>query len=146
MHSRTSALTRNLRVSMRTLVFCLPFCAACAGDGGLTFVRAVDPPPPQFASGPTLTGRTRELSFSTPEAVQAYCNRHLGYPPRGYYQACYIPALDLVVLPDRHAWPSARERAELRAHEWAHARGWRHGAPAAGSAHARTPPPAPPAS
>ena len=100
--------------------------AACSSDNALTLVRAVEPPPARYASGPTLSGVTRELSFSTPEAVQAFCNRFLGPPRRGYYEACYIPALDLVVLPDKHAWPSARERAELRAHEWAHARGWRH--------------------
>ena len=90
-------------------------------------MHAVEPPPARYASGPTLQGATREQTFSTPEAVQAVCNRFLGRPRQGYYEACYIPALDLVVLPDKHAWPSARERAELRAHEWAHARGWRHG-------------------
>ncbi|MDB5448009.1 MAG: hypothetical protein JWQ97_3326 [Phenylobacterium sp.] len=91
-----------------------------------TVMRAVEAPPSRYAAGPTITGATREKTFSTPDAVQAFCNFYLGPPRGGYYQACYVPALDLVVLPDKRAWPSAREREELRAHEWAHARGWRH--------------------
>jgi hypothetical protein len=108
-------------------------CAATALGGpaaAATWGRAVEPPPAIYASGPTVTGTTRELTFPTPQAVQAFCNLYLGRPASGYYQACYVPVLDLVVLPDSHAWPSATERAELRAHEWAHARGWRHPAPA----------------
>lgn len=92
----------------------------------LSLVRAVEPPPPQFASGPTLSGHTRERDFDDPFALQRYCARFLGAPKRGYYQACYIPVLDEVVLPDAQAWPSRAEREALKAHEWAHARGWRH--------------------
>ena len=98
-----------------------------AGRGlAFTWPAAVERPPPQYRSGPTQYGETRERTFSDPRRLQAFCNFYLGPPPRGYYQACYIPALDLVVLPDRRAWPSAAERAALREHEFAHARGWRH--------------------
>jgi hypothetical protein len=88
--------------------------------------RAVEPPPARYASGPTLYGATRERTFSDPFSLQHYCDFYLGRPPSGYYQACYIPALDEVVLPNERAWPSGAERQALRAHEWAHARGWRH--------------------
>jgi hypothetical protein len=92
-----------------------------------TLGRAVEPPPPLYTSGPTQYGATVERTFSDARQLQAFCNFYLGAPPPGaYYQACYIPAMDTVVLPDARAWPSARERAELRRHEWAHARGWRH--------------------
>jgi hypothetical protein len=99
----------------------------------LSLNHAVQPPPARFASGPTLYGQTRERTFSDPFALERYCAFYLGRPPRGYYQACYIPALDQVVLPDARAWPSRTERALLRAHEWAHARGWRHPALATAS-------------
>lgn len=99
----------------------------------LTANRAVEPPPARYAEGPSLYGQTRERTFSRSEEVQRVCSFYLGRPARGYYQACYIPAMDLIVLPDARAWPSAREREALRAHEWAHARGWRHPAPATGS-------------
>lgn len=89
-------------------------------------MRAVEPPPPQYASGPPLTGRTVERQFDGSFALQALCTRHLGPLVHGYYQACYVPALDEVAVPSKKAWPSAKERAVLRAHEWAHARGWRH--------------------
>jgi hypothetical protein len=88
--------------------------------------RAVEPPPARYASGPTLYGATHERAFSDPFALERYCDFYLGRPSRGYYQACYIPALDEVVVPDARAWPSGAEREALRAHEWAHARGWRH--------------------
>jgi hypothetical protein len=102
--------------------------APCAGEAsGLTAVRAVEPPPSQYASGPTQYGATVERTFSNPEELEAFCNLYLGRPASGYYQACYIPALDTVAIPDKRAWPSAREREALREHEWAHARGWRHG-------------------
>jgi hypothetical protein len=103
----------------------------------LTLNRAVEPPPARFASGPTLYRQTRERTFSDPFALERYCAFYLGRPPHGYYQACYIPALDQVVVPDGRAWPSRAERETLRAHEWAHewahARGWRHPALATGS-------------
>lgn len=108
--------------------------AVYSSAAAFTFVRAVQPPPAQYASGPTQYGHTTEKTFSTPEALQAFCNFYLGRPANTYYQACYVPALDLVVLPDAHAWPSARERQELREHEWAHARGWRHPMPLATAA------------
>lgn len=92
----------------------------------LTPGRAVELPPLQYASGPTQYGATVERTFSDPRRLQAFCNFYLGPPRGGYYQACYIPAMDMVVVPDHRAWPNARERAALRAHEWAHARGWRH--------------------
>ncbi|MDB5443800.1 MAG: hypothetical protein JWP73_2176 [Phenylobacterium sp.] len=107
--------------------------AACADVQQLAPMRAVEPPPAQYASGPTISGVTVERSFADLARLQAFCNFYLGRPARGYYQACYVAALDVVALPDRHAWPSAAERRQLRAHEWAHARGWRHAASATGS-------------
>jgi len=110
--------------------------AACAGAQqavALTPMRAVQPPPAQYASGPTMSGATVERSFADLDRLQAFCNFYLGRPARGYYQACYVAALDVIALPDRHAWPSAAERRQLRAHEWAHARGWRHAASTTGS-------------
>jgi hypothetical protein len=107
----------------------LGFSAAPAVPAtAFTFSHAVEASPPQYASGPTQDGVVVERRFSSPQAVQAFCNFYLGRPARGYYQACYIPAMDTVALPDEHAWPSKVEREALRAHEWAHARGWRHGA------------------
>lgn len=108
-------------------------CAAAQQAAALTPMRAVQPPPAQYASGPTISGVTVERSFADLDRLQAFCNFYLGRPARGYYQACYVAALDVIALPDRHAWPSAAERRQLRAHEWAHARGWRHAASAAGS-------------
>lgn len=83
-------------------------------------------PPPRYLSGPTLTGRTVEVAFDSRKALRAFCNQHLGKPAAGAFYACYVPALDVVAVPSARAWPDAAEREALRAHEWAHARGWRH--------------------
>lgn len=101
----------------------------------LSLRRAVEPPPPAFAAGPPLGGPAHEKTFSDPFQLQTYCNAFLGRPPHGYYQACFIPILHEIVLPDARAWPSAAERQALRAHEWAHARGWRHERPVTASAY-----------
>lgn len=102
--------------------------AASADASALTLQRAVKPPPPEFASGPTKTGKTWELIFDDPVKVDYFCSLAMGEPARrgGYWMGCYRPDLDAVVLMSRSAWPSKREWRELRAHEWAHARGWRH--------------------
>lgn len=95
---------------------------------GLKLNRAVEPPPPQYASGPTQTGKTWEMILSDPAAVNYICGLQLGEPPQkgGYWMGCYRPDLDAVVLMDPKTWPSKSEYDQLRAHEWAHARGWRH--------------------
>ena len=98
---------------------------------GFTPGRAVEPPPAVYASGPSQTGKNWELYLPSVGAGDYLCRMALhGVPqgaPRGfYYWGCYDPALDAVVLPQTDAWPSRREWDELRAHEWAHARGWRH--------------------
>lgn len=101
---------------------------AAAPAEALSFGKAVEAPPAAYSAGPTLTGNTTEMQLDDVFRVQAVCNANLGAPAGGgYYQACYIAALDLVVLPTPRAWPSRREWLQLRAHEWAHARGWRHG-------------------
>lgn len=91
--------------------------------------RPVTLPPARYASGPTLTGKTTEKLFDDPFELQRFCHQHGGAEPArragdNYWTACYIPALDLVVLPSRKAWPSKKEIEEMRQHEWAHARGW----------------------
>ena len=86
----------------------------------------IEPPPAQFAAGPTQSGRTTERVFEDAKELQAFCNAHLGRPSEGFYEACYVPRLDLVAVPGPQAWPDAASREALREHEWAHARGWRH--------------------
>lgn len=90
--------------------------------------RVVEPPPMEYTTGPTLTGRTRELDLPDPRQVNTVCTQALGptWPRGGYWMGCYIGAQDLVVVPARGAWPSEAERQALIAHEWAHARGWVH--------------------
>lgn len=96
--------------------------------------QIVEPPPEEYASGPTQTGKTRELIFDDLEALQKFCQVWGGVPQASperagdrYAQACYSPRVDIVALPSRKAWPSQKEIDQLREHEWAHARGWRHG-------------------
>ena len=99
----------------------------------LSFGRVVEPPPRIYADGPSLTGRTLEWRLSSVEQVDRACQALLRATGRGrgaYYMGCYAPRLDAVILMDPRAWPSRREWEEIRAHEWAHARGWRH--PASG--------------
>lgn len=91
-------------------------------------VRAVETPPPEFASGPTLTGKTFELDLDDPFKVSYLCTLALGatWPPGGYWMGCYNDRMDAVIVPGPGVWPSEAERQALVAHEWAHARGWRH--------------------
>lgn len=96
--------------------------------------RIVEAPPEEYRSGPTVSGKTTERIFDNFDEMQRFCRENgvsLGHNPgRGaYFQACYVPSLDVVALPSRKAWPSQREIDELREHEWAHARGWRHSYP-----------------
>lgn len=90
--------------------------------------RIVEPPPAQYASGPTLTGKTRLIELDDFGAVNARCTALLGptWPPGGYWMGCYDHGLDAVIVPARGAWPSETERQALIAHEMAHARGWAH--------------------
>jgi hypothetical protein len=99
---------------------------AAAARAQVSWPDGVEPPPARYASGPTQYGDTHERRFAQARDLQAFCDFYLGRPAAGAYQACYVPALDLVVLPAAAAQPDPRVRAELRAHEWAHARGWRH--------------------
>jgi hypothetical protein len=109
---------------------------AATGSFGLNL--AVEAPPSAYVRGPTQTGVTRELELPTVQAVDRLCKLALGGLPvkaerGGYYMGCYIPLSDTVVIPTRKAWPSGREWEDLRAHEWAHARGWRHRADGRGT-------------
>ena len=97
----------------------------------LGWMRVVDPPPEAFRSGPTLSGRTRELVFDDLAALNAWCRANgvtMGAKARAgaYFQACYSVSADTVAIPSRKAWPSSLEIEMLREHEWAHARGWQH--------------------
>lgn len=109
--------------------------------------RAVEPPPSLYAAGPTHTGRTWEMILPSVEAVDYLCRLSMDGPPAGarrgfYYAACYHVGLDAVVLPDPKVWPSRAEWRQIREHEWAHARGWRHNANGLGTDWSRSLPPA----
>lgn len=109
--------------------------------------RAVEPPPAEYTTGPTLTGRTYEIDLDDPFMVSYLCTLALGpaWPKGGYWLGCYNARMDAVIVPARGAWPSERERLALIAHEWAHARGWKHvndgrfGRPPPGSDYAQEP-------
>jgi len=93
----------------------------------------VERPPEQYRSGPPMRPTTERL-FDDVKALQQFCAIGSGLQParkRGdaYAMACWRPDLDVIALPSRKAWPSKREIEELREHEWAHARGWRHDQP-----------------
>lgn len=105
--------------------------------------RAVEPPPDQYATGPTQTGKTWEMILKDPAAVNYFCGLAMGEPPQkgGYWMGCYRPDLDAVVLMDPKSWPSRSEYEQLRAHEWGHARGWRHNDDGRGTAATSLPPP-----
>jgi len=84
-------------------------------------------PPEIYLSGPTQTGKTTEVELDQLAKVDRLCRSWNGAPSgTRYVNGCYIAALDVVVLPAKGVWPSERERQQLREHEWAHARGWRH--------------------
>jgi hypothetical protein len=91
-------------------------------------VRAVEPPPEQYAAGPTLSGKTYQLDLPDPAQVNYLCTLVLGpaWPPGGYWMGCYNGKMDAVIVPSKGAWPSEVERQALIRHEWAHARGWAH--------------------
>ena len=76
-------------------------------------------PPPQYASGPTQTGKTREWDL-TMDQVMKICKPDGNY---SYDMGCYRPDFDAVVVPAKGPWPSEAERQQLIAHEWGHARG-----------------------
>lgn len=106
-------------------VLCGLAAFALAG-GAKAWPGDIEPPPAIYASGPTQWGETREQLFSDARELQAFCNFYLGRPLSGVYEACYIPAMDLVVLPTVDEAGGDARWGRLRAHEWAHARGWRH--------------------
>jgi len=91
-------------------------------------VRVVESPPPQFTSGPTLSGRTYQIDLTDAAQVNYLCTLALGptSPPGGYWMGCYNGKMDAVIVPTKAAWPSEIERQALIRHEWAHARGWVH--------------------
>lgn len=90
---------------------------------------SIEPPPPQYASGPTQTGKTTETPNLTPEQVAWLCSLYgteSSHQAKGSLLACYAPRIDQVILPAAKYWPSSDELDQLRSHEYAHARGWRH--------------------
>lgn len=89
--------------------------------------QPVEPPPAEFAGKPGDVPGVTERRFDTKAQVDAACREKLGELPEGdYFRACYVEAEGLIVLPSKWAVYDRRELADLRAHEWAHARGWRH--------------------
>lgn len=109
-----------------------------AGEArGLTLREAVERPPAEYSSGPTQSGRTYALELPSAAAVDFLCRLGLGPPPRrgGAWWGCYRPDMDAVIVPARGAWREA-ERRTILAHEWAHARGWRHNADGRGTSEA----------
>lgn len=113
-----------------------------AGCGKMQRGWSIEKPPLQYASGPTQTGRTTETPNLTPEQANYLC--HLAgvwqHEPQGFPVACYNPRTDQVILPAARYWPSADELAQMRAHEFAHARGWRHTDDGTGTSTASLPP------
>lgn len=103
---------------------------------------AIESPPNEYASGPTQTGRTTEEPNLTPEQAHWLCQQAgtFSTAQRGIGVACYIPTMDRVILPDAKYWPSKSELDQMRAHEWAHARGWRHNDDGTGTALTSLPP------
>jgi hypothetical protein len=98
---------------------------------GLHRTEVTEQPPAQYAAGPTVSRDTWQLELRSADDVARYCLRLLGplareWRPGRYYMGCYDVRLDAVVVPTKGAWPSEREREAIIAHEWAHARGWRH--------------------
>jgi len=143
---RASKMVRAIRrigLVSATLLTATPAIGICATPNSASPLvhtnEAIETPPAIYAKGPTQSGRTTELRFDNLRELQIFCQLNAGGPPpprRGgerYTMACYSPALDVVVLPSRKAWPSQHEIDELRAHEWAHARGWRHQSTGAGT-------------
>jgi antirestriction protein ArdC len=87
----------------------------------------VEPPPDVYARGPTQTGRTTEMRFEDLGRIDRLCRTwRVAAGDGGQVIGCYIPALDLVVLPASGAWGDSAQLQALQSHEWAHARGWRH--------------------
>jgi hypothetical protein len=106
--------------------------------------QAVEPPPEQYATGPTQTGQTTQQDWPL-DQVMYLCRLITGGLPENasssaYYQGCYNPRTDTVIVPEQGAWPSEDERQQLIAHEWAHARGWRHNPDGRGTSPQSLPP------
>lgn len=103
---------------------------------------SIEAPPPEYANGPTQTGRTYEVPNLTPEQSHWICQQAgtFSTAQRGIGVACYVPTLDQVILPAAKYWPSKSELDQMRAHEWAHARGWRHNEDGTGTAASSLPP------
>jgi hypothetical protein len=91
----------------------------------------VEPAPAEYAALPFEKPGVVERYFHSPAGLDRFCRDHLQaeLADGAHFRACYVPHLDLIALPSRWAVPNAQERADLRAHEWAHAWGWRHPAP-----------------
>lgn len=105
----------------------------------------VEQPPARYASGPTLSGHTTEVTYPSWEAVRAACaNVNLRTTFDGHPMvrllACYSPTSDTVKMPDRRLLP-AKAWQDLDQHEWGHARGWRHNDDGTGTS-PKSPPPA----
>lgn len=121
-----------LRTAALAATFAIP---GLAGDAqALTLRQAVERPPAEYSSGPTQSGRTYALELPSAAAVDFLCRLGLGPPPRrgSAWWGCYRPDMDAVIVPARGAWREAERRA-IVAHEWAHARGWRHNADGRGT-------------
>jgi hypothetical protein len=139
-HARSEITARDIRAAAReprtscSPTLCLALCSLLlspTASPALTLERAVEPPPPLYASGPSLTGKTSEMILPNVEQVDLLCRLWLRGLPQGsspgtYYQGCYDEKRNIVVLVDPKSWPSRREWRQIRQHEWAHARGWRH--------------------
>lgn len=103
-----------------------PEAAAAFMQARVTY-QPVEAPPAEYAGKPGDVPGVKELRFDTKAQVDAACREKLGeLPEGGYFRACYVEAEGLIVLPSKWAVYDRRELADLRAHEWAHARGWRH--------------------
>ena len=125
---------RQVRSRRRAAGLALAVAGVVAAPQARAQPLAVEPPPELYRAGPTQTGATSEIRFGDFKRIDHLCRTwRVAASQAGAVIGCYIPALDKVVLPAEGAWGSPTDLAALRAHEWAHARGWRHRADGGGT-------------
>lgn len=99
---------------------------------GLSFIGAeayapVEPPPAEYDGRPFDVPGVTERYFDDAAELNAFCLDALGalLLEGESFRACYVETLGLIALPSRKV-VGKRELRELRRHEHAHHRGWRH--------------------
>ncbi len=107
---QTKNMFNSLWKALLSLIATSTLILACSTIVDTTTEKA----PAQYSTGPI------SAKYLYTNNVNKVCIEKLGALHGGrYYNGCYVPRENLIVLPT-HWWP------ELKAHEEAHARGWRH--------------------